>query len=774
MASVTVSTDDLAQEVVELSQKLTELKPGVAAENICPKCWRPASEHRTKSVKGCKSKDKMEIEQYTRMLLAQRNNLVEMIKAAKGERVNEDEIEQLRMTIKYQHQELEAAKEKITGLLTRREVLSQLLRSLNNAYRVYTTGGSLDEMRSVFEHVDELMVDLNLGTKSKSSSSEEEEEDEGGGTPEDDSSGAWDYSASLRWPQSPNVGHAVNNVQYPSPGHHDATTRHGENRQQQNDAGNQSPTNSGAGARKKTVTFALYPSFQDPPSFQNDGQSNCQADESSGSGQSVFHVRGASPISNTPEVRPPTSNILANPPPVAPLRPRVPGFKDYPGVVLLHERGGTIAGGTPDGDKVMKAVKLVKTEFDGSDGPLQYLTKRRRFCDEISVFYSGEDQYTIMAIFNQKAGCYYKTTSQLFKMECTFTSFLNFLRIFEHRVFPTLDAIAMGALHTRVQGKNESASTYYNDFSDLIYTIGRVPEDYVHPFIAGLYNPTIAHQVADKVYEPGKRTLEAIANHASHIESEMGLFTIFRNRQLQRNDNGGTRQNDNHLHKNVSAITSATGQQRQQHGNQQRSNNVTQNGKSRDAARGTQRGVTQQRGASWSGGYTQRGNNYNYSSGGGGGNWARYSTSAPRGNNQQSGGAGMRTQSAGSSWGRGNSAGWSNPSSSSQNQRRNAAPRAASVAAASPGQSEPISDIYKAKMRKRGLSGCGACLAVGHEYRQSDQRNLCRKLCPCCGTDLKSQDHFAVDCDRMPDDKWAAIQMAREADSNGDVANDAE
>ena len=47
MSTITVSTDDLMAEVAELSQKLTELKPGVAAEQVCGKCWYPASEHRT-------------------------------------------------------------------------------------------------------------------------------------------------------------------------------------------------------------------------------------------------------------------------------------------------------------------------------------------------------------------------------------------------------------------------------------------------------------------------------------------------------------------------------------------------------------------------------------------------------------------------------------------------------------------------------------------------------------------------------------------------------
>ena len=133
-----------------------------------------------------------------------------------------------------------------------------------------------------------------------------------------------------------------------------------------------------------------------------------------------------------------------------------------------------------------------------------------------------------------------------------------------------------------------------------------------------------------------------------------------------------------------------------------------------------------------------------------------------------------RSNSAGSNWGRGGGAGWSNASSSGQQQRQNAAPRSASVSAAEAGQSDPICEMYRRKMRDRDLRGCGACLAITHEFTQADYYRHCRRLCPCCGTNLKSQDHFAVDCIKMPDDKWEAIQMCRESDMNGDRPKDAE
>ena len=91
-----------------------------------------------------------------------------------------------------------------------------------------------------------------------------------------------------------------------------------------------------------------------------------------------------------------------------------------------------------------------------------------------------------------------------------------------------MDAVATGALHSRVQGEHKSVADYYTEFSDLIYIIGRQENDYINQWLAGLSSRPMAHTVANKVYPHGERTLKNIANHASHVETEMGLERIFR------------------------------------------------------------------------------------------------------------------------------------------------------------------------------------------------------------------------------------------------------
>ena len=97
---------------------------------------------------------------------------------------------------------------------------------------------------------------------------------------------------------------------------------------------------------KQTVTLAISrPTLQSKDSQSND------CNQSSSPGRLVFDVQNAPAAPYAPSV----GGILSNPPPVPPVRPRVRGFRDYNSAVL---QGGTVAGGTPDGDKVIKGTQL--------------------------------------------------------------------------------------------------------------------------------------------------------------------------------------------------------------------------------------------------------------------------------------------------------------------------------------------------------------------------------------------------------------------------------
>ena len=88
--------------------------------------------------------------------------------------------------------------------------------------------------------------------------------------------------------------------------------------------------------------------------------------------------------------------------------------------------------------------------------------------------------------------------------------------------------------------------------------------------------------MANRVYEEGQRTLEAIANHASRIETNMGLEKIFRPDERKKAQKKGTNDTDSNS-KNVSSITTTTGHHSD--------SNPQCGNTSRGRSQGTQRGA---------------------------------------------------------------------------------------------------------------------------------------------------------------------------------------
>ena len=175
-------------------------------------------------------------------------------------------------------------------------------------------------------------------------------------------------------------------------------------------------------------------------------------------------------------------------------------------------------------------------EFKEGMDPLKYLEQRRKLVDQMSCYFGGASIYTLLGIFSLKAHVFYRTFAPLFKKESFFTSFMHFIRTFEHTLYPNLDSVALGALHNRKQLKTESVSQYFTDFSDLIFIIGREKNDYIQPFLSGLYNRALAHTMSNAMYPEGARTLDKLADHARHIESQINLSKAFNDKGNNQSD----------------------------------------------------------------------------------------------------------------------------------------------------------------------------------------------------------------------------------------------
>ena len=766
-----VTTNELLQEIADLSARISQLRPGVSATIWCPKCWRPPSQHKGGSIKGCKSKTKMPVDQFTRELLQQRNNLVRCIRSADTEGRQSEAIDALQNTVERQAQTIESNQERIRSLQATKQVMLHLMRNLNDAYLAFITGGNENEMKRIFKDVDDLLVSLNTESKS---SSENEDDDDGDGEDDDD---GWDHTGDrTTWPIDNASIVADGNRLFPA---------------DNNDAGaTEAGAIGGVGATKK-VHFSFSPvlthsSNSSKQGAEASGQTTGTSGQTTGtsgqttgtsgqtgvasgqrivngilrpasSNRSVYDVQANTHTISTPS---PNTHTISTPSPNPPSTPQYPGLFEKPGVVLIFPRGGTLCGGEADADSVVRAAKIVNVDFKENMDALLYLEQRRKLVDQLSCYFGACPMFTHLGIFALKAHVFYKTFQPILKREATFSSFMAFVKEFEHQLYPNLDSIALGRLHNRKQQSNESVSEYFTDYVDLIFIIGRQEDDYIQPFLAGLYNRTLAHTVSNAQYEDGQRTLRRLANHAQHIEAQISLDNAFL----------GSKDNRNNHQRNVSALTNAGSQQSSSASHRGRGHNTQTRGApaprggSAPAGRGwtsgaAGRGWTSGAGRGWSNSGAGRG----WSNGnGGGGNWSKYapprSQSLPRGSYAGSGARGGANASSGASsaQARGTQSSW----------KAHVNEIGASISSASESGMTPEGILLAMKMKKMQLSGCAACLSKTHVWNGSYE--FCRSFCPCCGVDLRKECHIAIECEDRPKDKSEAIILARDADRNGD------
>ena len=468
------TTNDLLQEIAVLSDDLDALREGVGATERCQRCWYPASSHASKTSRHCKRREKMSGKSFVDSLLAQRNNLDRVLATVKGEARKEKEIRELQENVDFARKELEAAKSKVRRLVTEREYCIGLLKDLDSTYTAFSEGGTLEEFDHAFH---EVVARITEGRVDDSPASSDDEDD------------AWDHTGdtgdtgdTVSLPQSA----VVTSVSLP---HSVVVT---------------------SGSHVVSTSSSVLPPKKD----------EC-------------HPVISLPV---PRTFPAPTTVSPSRPPRIPDFPTLPPRAEYPGFQektcpLLHRTDGQMCGGTPDSDKVLRANKILTAKFKASDDALKYLEQRRLFVNEIRCYFSGETLYTLLSIFALKASDHFKVFSPLFDLHCYFTSFLHFLKEFEMRIFPNLQSVALATLHTRTQKEKESVNAYYNEFVDLVTILDRDPNDYLNEFLAGLRNQHIATTAGEHYYPPGERSLLKVMEHASHIEQELQLRAVYKNKQ---------------------------------------------------------------------------------------------------------------------------------------------------------------------------------------------------------------------------------------------------
>ena len=187
---------------------------------------------------------------------------------------------------------------------------------------------------------------------------------------------------------------------------------------------------------------------------------------------------------------------------------------------LIHDYTGHVAGGKPETAVVVKAEKLIKSNFLITDSAMVYMGKRRSFLNQLKCYYSGENIYTLLGIFAMKAHAYHKTYTPLMLQKGYYTSFLHFISEFELKLFPDLKARAQNELTNRVQGDKETVRAYWTEFEDLVNVTKRDQDTLIIQFTNGLKDKSIARGVNERYYAPGERTLYEVATHACQTEEQ--------------------------------------------------------------------------------------------------------------------------------------------------------------------------------------------------------------------------------------------------------------
>ena len=498
------TTNELLQEITSISEELNQVREGVGAVERCSKCWYPATDHTNGTIKGCKRRIKMPGDQFANSLIVQRDNLLNVLDYVQTATAREEEARFLHENLERSKSELEAAKLKIRQMLVTRELQLQLIKNLNDAYKLYTEGGQIEDLRRIFHEVDELLQKVTV-------SDDDDEEDD-----DDDEEGEWDHSAGGTATTTDTPSATASEPTPASSASRGAATTTTTTIKTRISTTTAPPTpprpstlpSSSAGAIPRSGSAHFYIPGLAPPTITAPGVPPYPPGGSTtttGPGVPPPIPPGGTTTITAPGVPPPYppggSTIIAAPgapppfppggsttlpfvplPPVPPLpRGEYPGFQEKH-VPLIHRTDGQVCGGVPDSDKVLRAGKILKAEFCESDSPLKYLEKRRLFVNEIRCYFSDLDIYTLLSIFALKGSAYYKIYAPLFDLQCHFTSFLHFLKEFELRIFPNLQSIALATLHTRRQKPDETVRQYFNEFADLLSIVDRDQDDYINEF----------------------------------------------------------------------------------------------------------------------------------------------------------------------------------------------------------------------------------------------------------------------------------------------------
>ena len=188
------------------------------------------------------------------------------------------------------------------------------------------------------------------------------------------------------------------------------------------------------------------------------------------------------------------------------------------GVAIVHASGGSVCGGSPDGKKVLQALKQNKLKnFTASLSGVEFVKHKKALFSFLRAVCSEDTMYTHVTILEMISPTLDHQLDQLKEKENHYTSFVHFFGDFQKAIFPDLDAIVVKEVYAHKQGKR-CIREYHSSLVNLLKIVGLPQDHFIKNFLDGLENSAIRQKLLEREKPASEETLKSIAEHAIKIE----------------------------------------------------------------------------------------------------------------------------------------------------------------------------------------------------------------------------------------------------------------
>lgn len=198
-----------------------------------------------------------------------------------------------------------------------------------------------------------------------------------------------------------------------------------------------------------------------------------------------------------------------------------PGLDEpRPGRIIIHEKHGSLCGGTPQSSKCKQSKYHITVTFKASDSPTEHMQKEKTLLMQMSSHFSRDTMYTLIDILIKRATEIYSYIEPMLAITSHYTSFRAFMIDLRRRRFPNVQTACLTEF---IELKQEgTAYELYQTMLNLLRAMNREPNQYTNEFIQKLKHNEVKKALLMSNYDG--LDLYEMAKHADKVERTMGLI----------------------------------------------------------------------------------------------------------------------------------------------------------------------------------------------------------------------------------------------------------